>query len=247
MAVRIAKQKLVETHALPNERPTSLDVDVRQHLGQQLRVAYGELGQATIPAHLLGLLEGLERALTARELAEAAAFKQGLLAALPSLRAFAISLAQHPDRADDLVQETILKAWDKRSSFAPGTNLSAWVFTILRNNFHTQYRKRKREVEDADGIYASRLKSAPAQLEKLEVQDLHVALQKLAPEQREALLLVGAEGLPYEEVAEICGIAVGTVKSRVNRARRRLSELMGYSQGDLAADHVMRSAVTGGE
>jgi RNA polymerase sigma-70 factor (ECF subfamily) len=122
----------------------------------------------------------------------------------------------------------------------------AWLFTILRNSFSSHYRKQKREVEDADGIHASKLTSAPEQIHKAEVHDLMVALQKLAPEQREALLLVGAEGLPYEEVAQITGVAVGTVKSRVNRARRRLAELLGHTHGEPAADHVMQAVMTGG-
>jgi RNA polymerase sigma-70 factor, ECF subfamily len=145
------------------------------------------------------------------------------------------------------VQDTVLRAWNKRSSFQPGTNLNAWLFTILRNSFFSEHRKRAREVEDSDGIYAAQLKTVPDQLDNLHVQDLRIALDRLVPEQREALLLVGAEGLSYEETAAICGTAVGTIKSRVNRARTRLAELLGYAPGDLASDNVIRSAMSGGE
>jgi len=166
-----------------------------------------------------------------------------MLKGLPSLRAFAISLTHNGDRADDLVQETVLKAWDKRDRFTPGTNMNAWLFTILRNAFFSEHRKRSREVEDSDGKHAAQMRTAPDQNDKLDVQDLQSALAKLVPEQREALLLVAAEGMSYEEVSEICGVAVGTIKSRVNRARTKLAELMGYTQGDLAGDRVMQSAM----
>ena len=189
----------------------------------------------------------LEQVFSKRDGEELAEHTRGILAAIPSLRAFAMSLTYNVDQADDLVQETILRAWEKRASFQPGTNLTAWLFTILRNQFHTTYRKQKREVEDGDGIYAARLKSAPEQLHKLELQDLRSALQQSAPEQREAVLLVAAEGVSYEDAAAICGVAVGTIKSRVNRARTRLAELMGYTEGDLAADKVMEAALTGTE
>jgi RNA polymerase sigma factor (sigma-70 family) len=218
---------------------------IQEHLGQHLRATYEEASRAPLPVRFRELIEQLERALAARGEILAPAFREGLLKAVPSLRAFAISLTGNPDRADDLVQDTLLKAWDKRSSFQPGTNLNAWLFTILRNGFFSAHRKRTREVEDGDGSYASQLKSAPDQMDKLHLQDLQSALDRLVPDQREALLLVAAEGLSYEEAAAICGTAVGTIKSRVNRARARLAELMGYTEGDLAADNVMQSALNG--
>lgn len=153
-------------------------------------------------------------------------FRDGLLAAVPSLRAFATSLVRDRDRADDLVQETITRAWAHRDRFVPGTNLGAWLFTILRNQFYSTHRGRKREVEDVDGSYASRLSVRPEQPGHMDFQDLRIALQKLPFAQREALLLVAAEGLAYEEAAAITGVAVGTVKSRVNRARASLTALM---------------------
>lgn len=153
-------------------------------------------------------------------------FRQKLIAAIPGLRAFGMSLTARADMADDLVQETLMKAWKHHDSFDPGTNLRAWLYTILRNEFYTQLRKRKREVEDADGVYSSQVAVAGEQEGHLDLEDLRGALAKLPEDQREAILLIGASGFSYEEAAEICGVAVGTIKSRVNRARKRLSVLM---------------------
>ena len=94
---------------------------------------------------------------------EALPFKDGLLAAIPNLRAFAISLCGTADKADDLVRETLVRAWDKQASFQPGTNLRAWLFTILRNEFYTQMRKKGREVQDVDGVHAMQLAGHPEQ------------------------------------------------------------------------------------
>lgn len=149
-----------------------------------------------------------------------------ILAALPSLRAFAISLSGDYSRADDLVQETLMRAWDHNERFQRGSNLNAWLFTILRNLFHSEYRKRSREVPDPDGTYAGQLQSPPEQDARLDLQDFQLALAKLPSDQREALLLIGAEGFSYEDAAAICNVAVGTIKSRVNRARTRLDELL---------------------
>ncbi len=173
-----------------------------------------------------------------------AEFRNLILNVLPSLRAFAISLTNDPIRADDLVQETLVRAWSHADRFEAGTNINAWLFTILRNLFHSEYRTRKREVEDPDGSYAERLRSAPEQQGHLDIQDLRVALARLPVEQREALILVGAEGLSYEEAAEICGCAVGTIKSRVNRARTRLAELLGYTSEDLGGDRLVQAVMS---
>ena len=176
--------------------------------------------------------------------AHALAMKGELLQAIPALRAFAISLSGKPDRADDLVQETLMKAWANMDSYKAGTNLRAWLFTILRNIFYSQYRKRKREVEDADGHIASRLSSAPEQNGHMDFEDFRAALQKLAPDQREALILIGGSGLSYEEAAEICQCAVGTIKSRVNRARTRLAALLGMNSTDeLSPDPQWRTVL----
>jgi RNA polymerase sigma-70 factor, ECF subfamily len=149
-----------------------------------------------------------------------------MLAAVPNLRAFAVSLCGDVDRANDLVQETLLRAWSHLESFEPGTNMSAWLFTILRNHFRTEYRKRRREVEDVDGGYAERLTTPEAQTGHIEFGELRQALLQLPPDQREALILIGASGFSYEEAAQICDCAVGTIKSRVNRARSKLAEML---------------------
>jgi RNA polymerase sigma-70 factor (ECF subfamily) len=155
-----------------------------------------------------------------------AARKTALLAQLPALRAFAISLSGSHDRADDLVQETVMKAWAAHESFTEGTNLRAWLFTIMRNVYFSQYRKRRREVQDTDGEAAARLSVEPAQHGHLDLADFNAALERLPDDQREALILVGASGFSCEEAAEICGCAVGTIKSRVNRARQKLAQML---------------------
>jgi RNA polymerase sigma-70 factor (ECF subfamily) len=171
-----------------------------------------------------------------------------VLAAVPSLRAFAISLSGNVDRADDLVQETLVRALANIASFQPGTNMSAWLFTILRNLFRSEYRKRRREVEDGDGSYADTLKSQPEQDGKVEFAEFRAALVKLPPDQREALILVGASGFSYEEAAAICECAVGTIKSRVNRARTRLAELMAIdSVEDFGPDRATRAVLAAGD
>ena len=172
--------------------------------------------------------------------------REAILAAVPSLRAFAISLSGNVDRADDLVQETMLRALANIHSFQPGTNMSAWLFTILRNLFRSEYRKRRREVEDTDGSFAEGLKSHPEQLGRVEFQEFRTALAQLPPEQREALILVGASGFSYEEAADICECAVGTIKSRVNRARSRLAKLLSIeSVEDFGPDHTTRAVLIG--
>lgn len=158
--------------------------------------------------------------------------REAMVAAIPSLRAFAISLCGDPSLANDLVQETLLKAWANRDKFTMGTNLKAWLFTILRNTYFSEFRKSRREVQDVDGAAAAGLVSAPEQHGHLDMADFQDALIKLSADQREALLLVGAEGFSYEEASEIAGCAVGTVKSRVNRARVHLAELMGIKSAD---------------
>jgi len=171
--------------------------------------------------------------------------REAMLAAVPSLRAFAISLSGNVDRADDLVQETLLRAMANIDSFQPGTNMSAWLFTILRNLFRSEYRKRRREVEDTDGNYAESLKSHPEQHGRVEFEEFRTALAKLPPDQREALLLVGASGFSYEEAAAICECAVGTIKSRVNRARTRLAALLAIDSGDdFGPDQPTRAIMT---
>jgi RNA polymerase sigma-70 factor (ECF subfamily) len=153
-------------------------------------------------------------------------FKKYLASAIPQLRAFGRSLCGNRDTADDLVQETMLKAWAARDRFEAGTNFTARTFTILRNVYFTQVR-RYRFVGEWDDQVADRLLAAPASQDKvIELRDLTRALQQLPAPQREALILVGAGGLSYEETAEITGVAVGTVKSRVGRGRAALEAIL---------------------
>jgi RNA polymerase sigma-70 factor (ECF subfamily) len=167
-----------------------------------------------------------------------------LIAAIPNLRAFAVSLCGNPNRADDLVQETLLKAWRNLTTFVDGTNLSAWLFAILRNNFYSEYRKRRREVTDSDGVIAAKLTTAPAQNGHMDFLDFRNALQQIPVDQREALILVGASGFSYVEAAEVCGCAVGTMKSRVSRARNRLSDLLARnSRTDFTAESNWESGL----
>jgi RNA polymerase sigma-70 factor, ECF subfamily len=154
-----------------------------------------------------------------------------LLAVIPNLRAFAVSLCGNLDRADDLVQETLVKAWSNIGTFVEGTNLRAWLFTILRNIYYSEYRKRRREVADPEGAFAAKLATAPAQSGHMDLLDFRAALQQLPSDQREALILIGASGLSYEEAAGVCGCAIGTMKSRVNRARSRLAEMLSITSG----------------
>ena len=154
------------------------------------------------------------------------AFKRELTGVVPHLRAFARGLCGRPDMADDLVQETLLKAWAAQERFEPGTSMRAWTFVILRNAYLTDMR-RNRFRGDYDENVAERILTAPAgQEEPLHLSDLHRALLTLPPERREALLLVGAGGFSYEEAANICRCAVGTIKSRVGRARAALTSMI---------------------
>jgi RNA polymerase sigma-70 factor (ECF subfamily) len=168
---------------------------------------------------------------------------RALIGALPVLRAFARSLCGDRVRADDLVQETVARALANSDKFTPGTNLHAWLVTILRNHFYSEGRRRGREVEDADGVLAGRLAELPSQESHLEMADFMRALQLVPAEQREALILIAASGFSYEDAAEICGVRVGTIKSRVSRARARLQEILEGGQR-LPAPEGKRAALT---
>lgn len=160
-----------------------------------------------------------------------AEFKRELAAVIPHLRAFGRSLSGNRDLADDLVQETLLKAWAARERFQAGTNIRAWTFIILRNHYLSQMR-RSRFRGDWDDLTADRILAAPAGQDKqIELSDMQRALLELPQPQREALILVGAGGFAYEEAAEICGVAVGTIKSRVARGRAALEQIL--DQGEL--------------
>ncbi|MBB3890359.1 RNA polymerase sigma-70 factor (ECF subfamily) [Phenylobacterium haematophilum] len=170
-------------------------------------------------------------------------WRNEVVAMIPALRAFAWSLSHNGSDADDLVQDTLIKAWSNRDKFEPGTNLRAWLFTILRNTYYTQVIRRRREVRDETGEYANNMRTPPTQDWSIAMRALQAGLAQLPDEHREALILVGAAGLSYEEAAEICGCALGTIKSRVNRARARLLKIMDAQEAAdvMALDHVEAS------
>ena len=204
----------------------SLPEFVRDHLGRQLQAVYGFLKAEEQPQRLLDLIAQLDVALARQGSQAASVFRQELLAALPGLRGFALSLVVNATRADDLVQETLLKAWKSQDRFEPGSNLMAWLCTILRNQFYTECRRAKREVEDADGTAAAQLIVLPSQEHGIELQKVWAILAKLPPAQREALLLVAGQGMTYEAAATLLGTQTGTMKSRVSRARAFLAETL---------------------
>ncbi|MDA8587035.1 RNA polymerase sigma factor [Rhodobacteraceae bacterium] len=152
---------------------------------------------------------------------------------LPSLRAFAMSLARNKATADDLVQDTMVKALGAFDSFKQGTNMRAWLFTILRNTFYTLRTKQKREVADVDGVMAGQMAEKPQHDGLLALNDFKQAFSQLRDEQREALLLVGASGFSCEEAAQMCGCAPGTIKSRASRGRKLLAELLQMEEGEM--------------
>ena len=172
-----------------------------------------------------------------------ASTKDAMLAQMPNLRAFAYSLCGHSELADDMVQETLLKAWHHLDSFQEGTNLRAWLFTILRNTYFSDLRKRRREVGDTDGMKAETLCVAPAQQGHLDMLDLQKVLAHLAPDQREALILVVAAGMSYDEAAKIAQCPIGTIKSRVSRARAKLTELLGITDEDVFGPDRVTEAI----
>ena len=172
------------------------------------------------------------------------AFKKELVALIPHIRAFARTLTGDPTAADDLAQEAMMKAWDARASYQMGTNMKAWTFMILRNQFYSEKRRSWRSTQ-LDQEAAERTLIAVDDPEApVALDELRQALQTLPEEQREALILVGAGGFAYEEAAAICDCAVGTVKSRVSRARKALQAALergGYARDGKAAGDAMRS------
>jgi RNA polymerase sigma-70 factor (ECF subfamily) len=169
---------------------------------------------------------------------------EALVSAIPNLRAFAIALCRDASRADDLVQETLVKAWNNRDLYKEGTNLRAWLFTILRNTYFSEHRRLRYQASYREQVDTTKSWQHPEQEGHLDLQDFLEALAGLPPDQREALLLVGAEGFSYEEAAEISGCAVGTIKSRVNRARKRLSDTLQIAgSGEFSGDPKFESIV----
>lgn len=176
-----------------------------------------------------------------------ASSRDAMLAAMPKLRAFAISLRRNGDHAEDLVQETLLRACANVTSFKPGTNMLGWLFTILRNEFYSQYRRGRKRFENIDDN-ADRLAPTPTQVTQAEHHELCAALTKLPAEQRRALILIGASGLSYPEAAKMCGCPTGTMKSRVNRARAELAQLLSIEgPEDFQEDPIISAVIVGGD
>ncbi len=165
-------------------------------------------------------------------------FRDQLVALIPSLRSFARGLCGWRDMADDLAQDAMVRGWAARASFTPGTNFRAWMFMILRNQFYTTIRKNKRMTSWDPEVAERVLVEAPSQQSAIHVADVARALQKLSAEQREVLLLVGANGVSYEEAADIIGCAIGTIKSRLARGRKALAVLIDGAPGDALFEEV---------
>ncbi len=214
------------TETSPVDEPKAAPVDggcrkaaIASHLTGPLRDYFALAEQAPMPPKLSVLVERIEAALAESGHRLADSFRADLIRGLPMLRTFAMSLCANEARADDLVQETLVRAWANRSRFTPGSNFSAWTFTILRNQFYSEIRKVKREVEDGDGAHAATLQALPDQEHTVTLGSVMNLIGTLPPAQRQSLLLVGAEGFTYEEAAARLGCQVGTVKSRVSQAR----------------------------
>jgi RNA polymerase sigma-70 factor (ECF subfamily) len=153
---------------------------------------------------------------------EPISFYDEIVSLIPYLRGFARSLSRDRHEAEDLAQETLTRAWQARKSYEPGTNMRAWLFKILRNSYYSNGRRMRRQTPWSDQAAERILVSDGAQHASMDLIDLHRAMSTLPDEQREALILVGAGGIAYHEAAQICGCAVGTIKSRVARARRAI-------------------------
>lgn len=149
---------------------------------------------------------------------------------LPEMRAFALSLTRNPSSADDLVQDAIIKAWKSFHQFQSDTNLRAWLFTIVRNTFYSDLRKKRREISHAEETIAEPAATGHSSDPIIAAMDFEKAFATLPDEQREVLTLVGASGMSYEDAAVTCGVAIGTIKSRINRGRKRLAELLDYEE-----------------
>jgi RNA polymerase sigma-70 factor (ECF subfamily) len=169
--------------------------------------------------------------------ASTASFQHQLVAVIPHLRAFARSLCRDATQADDLAQEALAKAWKARDSFEPGTSLKAWTFMILRNQFYSEKRRSWRSTPLDAEVAENTLIASDNPTAPMELLELRAALNKLPDDQREALILVGAGGMAYDEAAQVCQVAVGTIKSRVSRARKALETLLNEAGRRNPAEH----------
>lgn len=237
---------LVEPVADDDAAPV-LPHGVRLHLGQLLAETYRRDASAETSDRFAELMERLAKALDAQGAHDEAAFRAEFLEMVPRLHNFAMSLAKNPTLADDLVQDTLLRAWRSRTRFATGTNLGAWLFTIMRNAFYSHHRKDNRELSDSDGDLAERIATVPEQSGYVDLKDARLALERLSPSMQQALILVAIENLSYEEAAEVMQCRVGTVKSRVWRAREQLALILGYDAAEIGADSMTLSALGGSD
>ncbi|WP_264048483.1 sigma-70 family RNA polymerase sigma factor [Methylobacterium flocculans] len=204
-----------------------LPLAVRMHLGLQLQALYGPPPELDEAEPIQALLRQLDAVLASQGEALSAEIRAGMTAQMPGLLRFALSLTKDRSRAEDLVQETLMRGWRSRHTYQPGTNLGAWLTMILRNTFYTYHRRRTYEVEDPDDRHAGSMTIAPSQEDGLHLQDMQAALAQLSAEHRETLVLIVLNDLSYEEAAVAMGCKVGTVKSRVSRARERLTHILG--------------------
>lgn len=202
---------------------------IQDLIGRRLNEIFPFPGEVAPDSRLGQVLVRLRSALSAAQADGQVpdTFRTDLIAAVPRLRRYAWSQCRNAAEADDLVQTTLMRAWENRARFEPGTRLIAWLFTILRNTFLNQRKRLRREVEDVDGVFAATLCLEPEQEHRVGLIELQAALNGLTAEHRETLLLVMVDGLLYDEAAVVLGCQTGTVKSRVSRARERLVKAMG--------------------
>jgi RNA polymerase sigma-70 factor (ECF subfamily) len=227
-------------HSTPAALP-SLTRSILAHLGRHLRQEYIDPSEQKVTGELGRLLKRTTQVMRAFHEPVDKAFVDQIISLLPELRVFAISLEKDTVRAEDLVQEAALKALSQHERFERGTSLRSWLFTILKNHFLTIVRRRAREVEDATGSFAETLTFEPDQYHKLAHEELLAALEALPADQREVLLLVAVDEMSYEDAAAQMNCAVGTIKSRVNRARRHLAETMELTSADAVGWTRIRS------
>ena len=175
--------------------------------------------------------------MTTQSLAADEAFKSELISLIPQMRAFARTLCGDMTMAEDLAQDALLRAWNKRESYEPGTNLKAWTFMILRNQFYSDKRRSWRSTPLDPETAERTLIATTNPIASLELDEVRRALNLLPDDQREALILIGAGGLSYEEVSAICDCAIGTIKRRVSRARDRLALIL--AEGSYGNDQVL--------
>lgn len=221
----------------------NVEAGLDRQIRENLRRVFDEDRNA-LPERLAELIDIIRRQEQTGEESEEQ-LRSDIIEQLPRLTWFARSLTRNASAAEDLVQDTALKALSNLDKFKVGTNLRAWLFTILRNQFYSSKRKGKWEVEDVEGVQAARLVQLPDQEPRIALEEFRVAFMALPDDQREALFLVGVSGFSYEEAAETCGCAIGTVKSRVNRGRAKLTAALDIEKGTpIETDSIALGAFT---